>query len=283
MFKKILVPLDGGEFAAGILGAMEPFLTHDTQVELFTAYGEEAEHEATKAHLQEKARALEACGAVVSHSLIQGDPAAKILERIESVEPDLVAMASHGRRGPWRWIRGSVAERVLRHCLVPLLIAQPQPNGEFPAAVQRILVPLDGSKRARAILPLAVAMGRVLSAELLLIRASNAHHLTLAEFVSPVEDRRPIPTAKQLERSLAPARDIVAAEGVPVRCLTAFGDPAAEILQVAEEEGADLIAISTHGRTGLDRWVFGSVAEKVLRAWAGPVLVQRLAADADAS
>jgi len=125
MSKKILVPLDGGEFADGILQVVAPFMSSGSQTELFRVYQDEGEREAASAHIEGRAQQLRASGTVATCALQQGDPAAEILERIELVKPDLVAMASHGRIGPWRWVRGSVAERVLRYCSTPLLIAQP--------------------------------------------------------------------------------------------------------------------------------------------------------------
>ena len=186
--------------------------------------------------------------------------------------------SSRPRAGPsaTRWIRGSVTERVLRNCPTPLLITHEQPEGTQALAFKRILVPLDGSERAGEVLPLAISVARAFAAEILLLRASDAHHFTLAEFLTPPAERGPIPTtSKHLERDLLQAKKRVEEAGVPVRLLTAFGDPADEILRSAEDEQADLIALTTHGRSGWDRWVFGSVAEKVLRAWPRTVLVLR--------
>tara|TARA_R110002072_G_scaffold79141_3_gene182903 strand:- start:731 stop:1624 length:894 start_codon:yes stop_codon:yes gene_type:complete len=279
MFKRILVPLDGGERAAGVLEIVEPFRSSGSELELFLALeaGAAADKQSeAEAYLQGKSRELEAKGWTVRYSLSTGDPAQEILRQVESSRPDLVALANHGRRGPWRWIRGSVTERVLRNCPTPLLITHEQPEGTQALAFKRILVPLDGSERAGEVLPLAISVARAFAAEILLLRASDAHHFTLAEFLTPPAERGPIPTtSKHLERDLLQAKKRVEEAGVPVRLLTAFGDPADEILRSAEDEQADLIALTTHGRSGWDRWVFGSVAEKVLRAWPRTVLVLR--------
>jgi nucleotide-binding universal stress UspA family protein len=277
--QRILVPLDGGERAASVLQELEPFRQAGSQLELFLVLeaGSSQRTEA-EAYLQQEASRLEALGwPKPSSALAEGDPAEEILRQIESSQPDLVALASHGRVGPWRWLRGSVAERVLRHCSRPLLVTHgPVEGEEAHLRPERILVPLDGSERATQILPLAISAARAFGAELVLLRASDAHHLSLAEFLTPVEERAPVPTTdEQLEQDLLPAKALVEEAGVPVRLLTAFGDPANEILRSAEEEQIDLIALTTHGRTGWNRWVFGSVAEKVLRAWPRTVLVLR--------
>lgn len=276
-FARILVPLDGGEHAAGVLRLLEPFRSRGSELELLLVLEPDPEHRTeAEAYLAKLRGDLEAQGWKVNHGIAEGDPAQEILSRVEASQPDLVALASHGRRGPSRWLRGSVAERVLRHCPAPLLITHPQTEGPEAPTFQRILVPLDGSERAREILPLVSATARAFEAEVLLLRASDAHHLSLAEFLTPPEERAPVPTtAEQLERDLHQAKETLEAARVSVRLLTAFGDPAAEILSAADEQRADLIALTTHGRTGLSRWVFGSVAEKVLRAWPRTVLVLR--------
>lgn len=277
MLKRILVPLDGGEHSAGVLEILEPFRSLGSELELFLVVEPGvAKRSEAEAYLRETCQTLQAKGWTVSYALSEGDPAEEILARIESSKSDLVTLASHARRGPSRWIRGSVAERLLRNCSAPILIAHPQTEGPQAPAFQRIMVPLDGSERAGEILPLAISMARAFGAEILLLRASDAHHFTLAEFMTPPEERGPIPTtAEHLERDLVSAKALVEAAGVPVRLLTAFGDPANEILRSGEDEDVDMIALTTHGRTGWDRWVFGSVAENVLRVWPKTVLVQR--------
>lgn len=278
LFQRILVPLDGGERAAGVLEVVEPFRGSGAELELLLVLDAEgaAARSQAQAYLEGKGRELEARGWSVSYALGDGDPAEEILRRVEAWSPDLVALANHGRRGPWRWLRGSVTERVLRGCPAPLLIAHEQPEPAQAQTFARILVPLDGSERAEEILPLAISSALVFGAEVLLLRASDAHHLSLAEFLTPPEQRAPIPIrAEELQRDLVRAKRRVEAAGVPVRLLTAFGDPADQILRSAEEGQVDLIALTTHGRTGWERWVFGSVAEKVLRAWPRTLLVMR--------
>lgn len=279
MFKRILVPLDGGELAAGVLRTLAPFRERGAELDLLLVLepGQASGRDAAERYLSERAAELSAQGWSVRQALAEGDPAEQILARVEAAQPDLVALASHGRRGPWRWLRGSVAERVLRHCAAPVLIAHPAGEGASHAeSFERIMVPLDGSERAQEILPLALAFARAFSSELVLFRASDAHHLSLAEFLSPsTEDTLPPTTHAQLERDLHGAQESAREAGVSVRLQTAFGDPANEILESAQRGEVDVIALTTHGRTGWDRWVFGSVAEKVLRAWPRTLLVLR--------
>jgi nucleotide-binding universal stress UspA family protein len=84
----------------------------------------------------------------------------------------------------------------------------------------------------------------------------------------------------EVERTLAGARKRLRQAGLSVRVVVLFGRPADRIVEYATKEKVDLIAISTHGRTGFGRWAFGSVAKRIMRATAIPVLLIRPPAEA---
>ena len=143
---------------------------------------------------------------------------------------------------------------------------------------ERVLIPLDGSEVAEGILPFAEKVAGPLDAEVVLTR--------VVEPVSPGEAmasaRVAIPDTLFL-RELA-AKDYLAAlakgletKGLRVRTALRVGAPAAEIVAAAVEEKPDLIAMTTHGRSGFRRVLFGSVAESVLRSAKMPVLMIRMA------
>jgi nucleotide-binding universal stress UspA family protein len=131
----------------------------------------------------------------------------------------------------------------------------------------RILVPLDGSDLARAILPRVVEMAGAHKSEVVLLR------------VLPESGVLPKTAAKQrqeAEERLTSAEQELLNEGVNVRHTIRHGsDPAAEIVDYAEVNEVDLIAMSTHGRGGIGRWVFGSVAARVLEGTTKPILLVR--------
>jgi nucleotide-binding universal stress UspA family protein len=141
---------------------------------------------------------------------------------------------------------------------------------------ERMLVPLDGSEPAEAILPFVEQVAGPLDAEVVLLRViepiSPADALASAGVVTPstLADRET--DAKrylsQVERRLSKKR-------LRLGTRVGFGPPAEEILAAAKAAGADLIAMATHGRSGLGRALFGSVAEAVLRASPVPVLLIR--------
>ena len=143
-----------------------------------------------------------------------------------------------------------------------------------------ILVPLDGSLVAETVLPQAVTLARALTGSLTLLRVTppTLGAEPLAEAIqAPVITYRPRPVDRdQADSYLAGVAKQLEATGVPVRIVVLRGDPATAIVQyVQEAPDVRLIAMATHGRSGMSRWVFGSVAEKVLRAATVPLLLVR--------
>jgi nucleotide-binding universal stress UspA family protein len=144
---------------------------------------------------------------------------------------------------------------------------------------ERVLIPLDGSEPAEAILPFAEQIAGPLDAELLLVRVveplSPIAALGTAEVVAA--DALFFQQAKA-KRYLEDVAERLADKGLRVRTVLGLGGPAGEIVATAQAQKADLIAMTTHGRSGLGRVVFGSVAEAVLRSAAVPVLLFRMTA-----
>lgn len=291
VFHQVLVPVDGSELSDRILEQVRRILLREDAAVLLLRVvphdqgdGGRAEQErldAALAHVERLRYRLEGQGVDARSLVLRGDPAEVILHCVESRKPALVAMATHGRSGPSRWVRGSVAERVLRGCSAPLLLANPRAlTGDDAPELRfrRILVPLDGSDQAESILPAAIGLARLYGAEVGLLRVG---WLAPAAMDYPVHSALPPVTPEELETTLERARARIAAAGVAVKTEVAFGFEADEILAAAERVPGTLLAMTTHGRTGLDRWLFGSVAEKVLRAATCPILVQRVAAFAN--
>ncbi len=148
---------------------------------------------------------------------------------------------------------------------------------------QRALVPLDGSPVAEAILPFIEQIAGPLDIEILLVRVvplTAADVVTLAREVPAGE-----PILKELDAQgyLEPLVASLKAKGVRAGARVRIGDPATEIVAAAKEINADLIAMTTRGRSGLGRLLFGSVAEAVLRGSPIPVFLMRMTEAALAS
>ncbi len=164
---------------------------------------------------------------------------------------------------------------------------------------RKVLVPLDGSELAQAVLPYVEELGKQCAAEAILLRviapprdeAGAAYQsLQVYEPMAPAPELVEGMTAPQYpiyreqeiaslqaqaEQSLAGARERLSKAGLQVRVQVLFGRPAEKIIKYALDEKVTLIAMATHGRGGFRRWVFGGVAEKVLRAVAIPILLIR--------
>jgi nucleotide-binding universal stress UspA family protein len=269
VFGRILVPLDGSRLALRILEPLERLvLEGPTELTLLRVVDPRSpvEHDrlpAAELAMQLQLRIVrERLGLDVRMrlELVRGDPAEEIVRYAQGTGQELVAMATHGRSGVGRLLRGSVAEEVLRTCDVPLLLCNPRAldDGRLDARFRRVLVALDGSARSERVLPVVE-------------RVATAHQslvTTLRVEVSPVSPPR------QLAPSSGPVERLAAA-GLEADALLACGDVVAELLEASQE--ADLLAMATHGRSGASRWWFGSVTEEVLRQARCPLLVVRAA------
>jgi nucleotide-binding universal stress UspA family protein len=192
-------------------------------------------------------------------------------------------MATHGRSGLNRFLMGSVAEKVLRAASAPILLVRASEgvNSAGEATLNSVLVPLDGSALAEAVLPTVTALARELGLEVVLLRAHKvpANVYPSAEHYSPEhyeEIRAALRDDAQayLEKQVAELKRF----GIAKISLVTREDVAADgIMNVARTLPDSFIAMCTHGRTGLGRWVLGSVTETVVRHSADPVLVIRAA------
>jgi nucleotide-binding universal stress UspA family protein len=140
---------------------------------------------------------------------------------------------------------------------------------------RRVLVPLDGSPVAEAILPFLLEIAGPLDMSVVLLRVNEPIAPAVIEasrhvIVDDIEGRR-----RDALEYLAPIAVGLRARGVDVDTVVRRGEPATEILAAARETDADLVAMTTHGRTGLGRLLFGSVAEAVLRRAEVPVFLMR--------
>jgi nucleotide-binding universal stress UspA family protein len=276
MLKKILVPLDGSALADRILTIARLLLAQeDTEVVLVRVLGmpsskpskEDRDYEAAvRARLERSCDELSKQGGRARYEIVYArDPAAGLLDFANELGPSLIISATHGDSGTSRWLRGSVAERLLQRTEQPILLVDTSTReGVEPRqlAFAKILVPLDGSKPAAKVLPLVRNVARLCGSE-----------VSLLHVVQPGAARTPV-TPKAAEELLHQQRG-KHFEDVKVRTIVGEGNPAAVILDHVEREKPDLVALTTHGQSGDSPWPFGSVAERVLRSCSTPLLVYR--------
>jgi nucleotide-binding universal stress UspA family protein len=275
MLEKILVPLDGSDLSARMLAPVAR-LARETganvrAVRVLDGFAADQAmlrgddpHAAAAAELERALAPLEKAGIHTNFDTYVGDAAARILDDIDTHKPSLVAMATHGRSGADEWVRGSVAERVLRRSPVPVFLANPR-SMEKEISIESILVPLDGSEMSAAVLPLVADFARVHRAKVTLLHVLDGTlvNTTEAEARAHME-----PFVKKLE-------------GIDVKVLIQKGSAGQAILAAARKNKAGLIAMTTHGRSGVSRWVFGSTAEHVLHQCFAPLLLVRTSGHAE--
>jgi len=136
---------------------------------------------------------------------------------------------------------------------------------------KKILVPLDGSKLAEGIIPRVEWLAKTHDGEVTLLRVALAHTLP---GVDPVEHQ--VKVVREAEEYLAKVEKNLKSVGVKVESVVRYGHDAQEIVAHAKDRGFDLIAMSTHGRTGMTEWVLGSVASKVIHVATVPILLCRV-------
>ncbi len=206
--------------------------------------------------------------------IVDDDPAAAIVDHCTAHDIQLVVMSSHGHSGLERWALGSVTERVLRHAPCPVYVVRDL------APVRRMLLPLDGSPLAESALPAAFEVARLTGAHITLMRVERhepppAHRRQLAQLENSVGETLHGGVGERAEHYLQSVAGRHGAGGAPLEIAVADGNPANAILDYAAAHNIELIAMATHGRSGLRRWLYGSVTEKVLRASTCSLLIVR--------
>jgi nucleotide-binding universal stress UspA family protein len=299
MYTRMLIPLDGSKLAENVLpyaralaGALDLRIellsvvdlmdfartTHAGHVRDFDPIIEAAVREGEQ-YLEGVARSF--TGRKVTCVVEQGQADQIIIEKAAGDKETLIGMATRGRSGIHRWLMGSVAEKVLRGATNPLLLVRGDEEGKSDGAatLKSIVVPLDGSKLAETVLPRAVELAKKLSLEIVLTRA---YQIPLSTYGGAEAAYIPNPNAlmnvvkEEAGAYLEAKVDELRQNGVEkVSSILLLGSGADEIIDLARTTPDNLIAMSTHGRSGVKRWALGSVTEKVVRHSGDPVLVVR--------
>lgn len=250
------------------------------------ALGENAAlREASQRYLERMAGDVgEQSGLAVTPVLLTGSPKRALIAHIQDSSdeqrPDLVVMSTHGRGGLNRLWLGSVADAVMRHVAVPVLLLK-TPEGadqpESPPALlcRRVLVPLDGSALSERAVDAAVSLCGVADAHYVLASVTEpvtamAHTALAAQAPALTDDD----ARGAAERYLAGVADRLGARGLTVRVVSLVdGNPARVLLELAEQADCTLVAMTTHGLGGWQRTLLGSVTDKVIRGTDRAVLV----------
>jgi nucleotide-binding universal stress UspA family protein len=286
MFEKILVPLDGSENAEIVFPYCADLAAKFASTVILVTVSETAtvdvDHlyrtylDHARGKMRQRLEASMAPDTVTLESeVLFGDPAREILRIAEDQDARLILLASHGTSAEGPWLLGHIAAKVLRATKRPIMLIRqraPEAALEQRILLSRILVPLDGSQIGEAALHYAVAMAKKTGAELTLLEVFEQVKGVGAAGIS-----YNIPDDESVRKSLLSYLDHVGGpiknEGLKVSTTVLFGKAADKIVEYAEKNGIDLIAVSTHGRSGLGRWVFGNVTDKILHTGNVAVLV----------
>ena len=271
---RILVPLDGSNLAEESLSVVRSLSrAYDAQVKLICVTPEAARRaipgrknpesfsDLSDKHiyLNQKADELQTAGTVAEFEVRNGEVAEEICDLAQN-EMDVIVMSTNGRSGLQRLFIGSVALEVVQNASTPLLLLRP--TGDWRSrgtSFKRLLVALDGSEFSERILPYVTALAKPFDSEVVLLSvpvgsASDSYRATIQSYLDNL------------------AQELID-QGLNVRTL-AIGNAAAQtIVATAESEKADLIMLATHGRSGMDRLMLGSVAERVVRNMPCPIFL----------
>jgi nucleotide-binding universal stress UspA family protein len=288
MWKRILVPLDGSNLAELALAYAEE-LAIAFSSELVLLYVSEAK-ESQYRHMHQ----LYIDGVVkrvgervkkparVEAVVLSGEPAEEIINYAEKNNVSVIIMASHGRSGIMAWAQGRVASKVLQVTKVPVLlirVGKPPRKAPRKRLLERILLPLDGSESGEAAVPYIKELSDRLGSEVILfgVVAAGQHVRTVGglDYILYPEPELEL-FKKEAREYLERLYHRLKGRKGTVRVELKVGDDiAGEIIRFAEKAKASLIAISAHGHSGIEKWVFGSIANKIVQVSKIPVLVVR--------
>ncbi|GHO98747.1 universal stress protein UspA [Reticulibacter mediterranei] len=309
MFQRLLIPLDESELAEQALAVAASIARHCEgrivllecvvpPIELGPYIGEppilvkqaiEIDTQMAASYLKQVTQTKTLAGLVTEAKIEYGWPAQRILAYVEQQQCDLIVISSHGRSGLSRWILGSVAQKVIRHATIPVLVLRDPHKSEALLDSTRslhALIPLDGSSASETVLLPAIEMLSLFATQkqgtlhlVHVISEASGGHERLA-FVQQQADVYLNTIEHHLQDRIAKAGNLTVSKSIIMA-----SDITSALLQEAEgsrdskgnepTHPYDLIMMSTHGQGGLQRWALGSVAERVLHGTKLPLLMVR--------
>ena len=285
MYKRILVPLDGSKLAEGALPYAEGVATrlHSEVILLTVCAPGDCFELPLKAYLEKRAGELSSLGIKTSPVVVQGNAANEILNFAEKNDINLIIISAHGHTGPSIWPLGSIANKILQKSRIPLLLIR---SRELETVLRekellKILVPLDGSQFADGVIPYVEGLAEEMGSEVILITVNEPLQIpdvvrhTAGFDEKKYENELTARSERDVKGYLSKKESALRNKGVKVSSTSILGMPAQTILQYAEDNSVSLIALSTHGFSGITKWAYGSVASKIIQSSSKPVLLVR--------
>ena len=274
--EKIVIPLDGSPFSEQALSAGRALgRAFDAQINLLyvdsSASGPfilppppaergKLEGEEPQRYLEHLVSRLNKNGIPAEYSTSYGAVADEIINFGIDTRADLIAMSTHGRSGMERLVIGSVASKVMARSTVPMLFLRPTDEWRSRwTEFKRILVALDGSDASEKTLPYAIMLAKQFDSEVTLLSVPEGDES---------EELR-----QRVRRYLEKMTTLMQEAGIETQAIVTGQGPARTIVSVSETEDIDLVIISTRGRGGVERFMVGSAADRVVRQTVCPVFL----------
>lgn len=296
MFDKILVPVDSSKLADVVLPYAEE-LAGNFNSELTLIYvcepGEQKHHlvhkfymgkiaELVKSQIEEKYPRKKGTGIKVKSEVPIGKPATAISDYANSNDISLIVIASRGRSGIMRRLMGQIADRVLRDTSMPVLLTTTtKPPSELGPMhlLDKILIPMDGSENAKAVLPCIKEFVKKMGTEVALLRVitprQHVHTMRGLDYIRLTDQEIEYEKANARRYLERVGKKLSGARAILRREVRVGEDTAKEIIQFANEISARLIVITPRRATRIERWISGSKTRKILQATNVPVLLLR--------
>jgi nucleotide-binding universal stress UspA family protein len=297
MYTRMLIPLDGSQVAEQVLPYARCLAkTLKIPVDLLevvdletlrllanpergryidTLLGEKIE--TNKSYLEAIAQSFQ--GTQVTCFVEKGTPEDMIIERAAGDKDTLIVMATHGRSGIQRWVLGSVADKVLHgstnHLFLIRANDQAKAGGEAP--LKKVIVPLDGSQLAETVLPYVVDLAQKMRLEVVFMRSYALPTSTADEYQTYSDELIGLIEAEARDYLAEKVKEVKGKGLENVSSVVNIGYGAEEIITLARNTPDNFIAMCTHGRSGMKRFVLGSVTDRVVRHSGDPVLIIRAA------
>jgi nucleotide-binding universal stress UspA family protein len=298
MFEKILLPLDGSELSEKAVPYAEELAARlGSEIILYHVYRREhhAQEHVHRMYLNRLAESVQnnikksrpgSAEVKVTTMVEAGETTQSICNLVDKNKIDLIIMTAVSTSGSKIGkTLGSVTDHICRTIPIPVMIVRLQnaPRiGGKERLIDRLLIPLDGSDLSKQALPAAEELASRLEAGIILFQMANM----ILTYDNGTEGEAYIDYAKfdDIEKKRVNAEMTALETDLKKRGLFATGvvtsgfDAASEIIEMCQKSDIDLIIMSTHGRSGVSRWVFGNIAEKVLRHGQTPVLLIKASA-----
>ncbi|KAB1191104.1 MULTISPECIES: universal stress protein [Haloferax] len=283
MYEKILFPVDEASESSAILhhvseiahwsnGEVQLLFVANTDRDSVTLVDNQvvdALVDQGESVVKEAGNTLDTLGVTYGTDVIQGNPAPTIAEYADKYDYDLVVMPTHARQGISRRLLGSITEKVVRLSKRPVLTARMVSTDQLNFPYEHVLIPTDGSESATR----AAEHGLELAAE----TDATVHVLSVIDDSALGPDVRSALSGSEYEQVATTAVETVASRAAELGVSRVvehleYGTPSDEISEIIDEYDIDAVVMGTTGKSGIDRILLGSVAEKTVRTAPVPVI-----------